>query len=347
MTKWTMGTARTKWLWRTASEGRPYIVALVCLLVLACSAFGQDHSVISGKIEDSSGAAIQGAQIEFRTEEGVIVASSDEQGQFRLAGSGKSGTLTVRFPGMAPATREIRARASTEHLQIVLAPAADLQRIEVRGDTTDLIPAVPTSQYNISAEAVDQSGSLPLDDVLRQVPGFSTFRRSSSFFANPTSQGVSLRGVGASATSRSLVLLDGIPLNDPFGAWVYWARIPREAIASMEVSNGGASDLYGGGALGGVVNLRTHTAEAAYGSLEMSYESLDTPDVSFAAGGVSDAGIHRGAGEPAWDGGQQCGFGNFVRARGDVPQSGRARAVFCARKRIRGFRKERDAVAAK
>ena len=286
MTKWTMETAPMKWDWRTASEGRTYSIALVCLLalMLACRAFGQDHSVISGKIEDSSGAAIQGAQIEFRTEEGVIVASSDEQGQFRLAGSGKSGTLTVRFPGMAPATREIRARASAEHLRIVLAPAADLQRIEVHGNTTDLIPAVPTSQYNISAEAVDQSGSLPLDDVLRQVPGFSTFRRSSSFFANPTSQGVSLRGVGASATSRSLVLLDGIPLNDPFGAWVYWARIPREAIASVEVSNGGASDLYGGGALGGVVNLRTHTAEAAYGSLEMSYGSLDTPDVSFAAG---------------------------------------------------------------
>lgn len=92
---------------------------------------------------------------------------------------------------------------------------------------------------------------------MRQVPGFSTYRRSGSLFANPSSQGVSLRGVGASATSRSILLIDGISVNDPFGGWVYWARVPREGIESLEVSNGAASDLYGGGALGGVLNIRT------------------------------------------------------------------------------------------
>src|SRR5215469_5635996 len=106
--------------------------------------------------------------------------------------------------------------------------------LEVNATTEDLIPSAPTSQYQISAEAIDYSGSLVVDDVLRQVPGFSTYRRSSSLFANPTSQGVSLRGVGASATSRSTVLLDGVPLNDPFGGWVYWARVPRAAIESMD-----------------------------------------------------------------------------------------------------------------
>jgi len=109
-----------------------------------------------------------------------------------------------------------------------------------------------------------------VDDVLRQVPGFSTYRRSSSLFANPTSQGVSLRGVGASATSRSTVLLDGVPLNDPFGGWVYWARVPRAAIESMDVANGAASDLYHGGALGGVVNLQTRPARERYATGEVS-----------------------------------------------------------------------------
>ena len=288
------GELRWKCTWRTASvlalgqaEGRPYklrVGVFVVALILACGALAQERNAISGRVEDTTGAPIRGAQIEFRTDEGVTVASSDEQGQFRVAGNGKSGTLTIRFPGFATATREIRARASAENLRIVLAPASDLQRVQVKGNASDVIPAVPTSQYDISAEVIDQSGSLPLDDVLRQVPGFSTFRRSDSFFANPTSQGVSLRGVGASATSRSLVLLDGIPLNDPFGAWVYWARIPRDAIDSIQVANGGASDLYGGGALGGVVNLRTRAAEAPYGSMELSYGGLDTPDVSFAAG---------------------------------------------------------------
>src|ERR671929_131193 len=96
-----------------------------------------------------------------------------------------------------------------------------------------------------------------LDDALRQVPGFTLFRRTGSRVANPTSQGVSLRGVGASGASRALVLADGIPLNDPFGGWVYWGRVPRASVERIEVLRGGASSLYGSSALGGVVNLIT------------------------------------------------------------------------------------------
>lgn len=269
--------------WRMVRKFRGLLMSLVAL-AHATGALAQEHRAISGNVEDTTGTPIQGAQIEFRSQEGLVVASSDEQGRFQIAGMGAGGTLTVSFPGFGTVTREIRARASTENLRIVLAPAANLQRIEVKGTGQDPIPAVPTSQYEISPEAIDQSGSLAIDDVLRQVPGFSTFRRSNSFFANPTSQGVSLRGVGASATSRSIVLLDGIPLNDAFGGWVYWGRIPLEAIESIEVANGGASDLYGGGALGGVVNLRTGRGEAAYVNGELSYGSMDTPDFSFAAG---------------------------------------------------------------
>ncbi|HXY00466.1 MAG TPA: TonB-dependent receptor [Candidatus Limnocylindrales bacterium] len=254
------------------------------LAILAQGAHGQEHAALNGTVTDTTGASVQGAQIEFRSAAGVTVVSSDEQGRFRVEGASAGGTLVVSYPGFATVTREIPAHATGGNLQIVLAPGASLQRIEVKANGVDRIPAAPTSQYQISSEALEQSGSMAVDEVLRQVPGFSTFRRSSSLFANPTSQGVSLRGVGASATSRSIVLLDGIPLNDAFGGWVYWARVPREAIEKIEVANGGASDLYGGGALGGVVNLRTRTGERAFGSGELSYGSMSTPDISFAGG---------------------------------------------------------------
>lgn len=261
---------------------------VLCLIaaftVLETGAPAQEQAAVGGTVVDTTGAPIEGAQIEYRSAAGVALAGSDEKGHFRLEGIEAGGTLVVSFPGFAKVSREIRAHTSGDNLQIVLAPSAGLQRIEVQGNVGEFVPAVPTSQYGISSDSIQESGSLVLDDVLRQVPGFSTFRRSSSLFANPTSQGVSLRGVGASATSRSSVLLDGIPLNDPFGGWVYWARIPREAIETIEVANGGASDLYGGGALGGVVNLRTRTAEAAYATGELSYGSMNTPDLSFSAG---------------------------------------------------------------
>ncbi|HXX17210.1 MAG TPA: TonB-dependent receptor [Candidatus Eremiobacteraceae bacterium] len=270
---------------------------VLTLAAFACSAYGQERAAISGTVLDATNAPIQGAQIQFRSSTGVTTTGSDEQGRFRIEGTEIGGTLVVSFPGFATVTREIRARASIGGLQIVMTPTAGLQRIEVQGNTGDRIPAVPASTFEISSEAVDLSGSMAVDDILRQVPGFSTFRRSSSLFANPTSQGVSLRGVGASATSRSNVLLDGIPLNDPFGGWVYWQRIPQQAIETVEVANGGVSDLYGGGALGGVVNIRTRSDEAAYANGELAFGSMSTPDFSFAAGAPIGKWTLSGAGQ--------------------------------------------------
>ncbi|MGB2666359.1 MAG: TonB-dependent receptor [Candidatus Acidiferrum sp.] len=283
----------------SAMRARGSILAglFLAMMATAHTALAQDHTGINGIVMDTTDAPIPGAQIEFRSSAGIVRIGSDEAGHFHLMGADSGGTLVVTFPGFATVTREIRPHSSAENLQIVLAPAASLQRIEVQSASIDLIPAVPTSQYEISAEAMEQFGSMALDDMLRQVPGFSTYRRSSSLFANPTSQGVSLRGVGASATSRSSVLLDGIPLNDPFGGWVYWARVPEAAISSVEVANGGASDLYGGGALGGVINIRTLTEEQAYATGELSYGSMNTPDFSFAAGAPLGRWTISGAGQ--------------------------------------------------
>ena len=108
----------------------------------------------------------------------------------------------------------------------------------------------------LSRDDLRRSPALVLDDALRQIPGFSLFRRSSSMISHPTTQGVSLRGIGPSGTSRTLVLFDGIPWNDPFGGWVYWNRIPRMALESVEVVRGATSPLYGSTALGGTIQLR-------------------------------------------------------------------------------------------
>lgn len=109
----------------------------------------------------------------------------------------------------------------------------------------------------LNAETLRQSPSAMLDGALRSVPGFSLFRRSDSFTANPTAQGVSLRGLGPSGASRSLVLLDGVPLNDPFGGWVAWTKLPREGIGHSEIVPGGGASAWGNAALGGVVHLFT------------------------------------------------------------------------------------------
>lgn len=90
----------------------------------------------------------------------------------------------------------------------------------------------------LSSEELAAAAVPTVDDALRQVPGFSLFRRAGSRFANPTAQGATLRGLGGSGTSRALVLADGIPLNDPFGGWIYWARVPRASVDRVEVLRG-------------------------------------------------------------------------------------------------------------
>jgi outer membrane receptor protein involved in Fe transport len=122
---------------------------------------------------------------------------------------------------------------------------------------------VPFSLIVLDGPTLRAAPAATLDDALRAVPGFSLFRRSDSFTANPTTQGVSLRGLGPSGASRSLVLLDGVPLNDPFGGWVEWSKVPRESLASAELVRGGGATAWGNAALGGVVQLLTEPPGAS------------------------------------------------------------------------------------
>ncbi len=133
-------------------------------------------------------------------------------------------------------------------LDVVVVTAA---RIE------ESIEDVPSHVTVIDRHDLDGSAALTADDALRAVPGFSLFRRSSSVVAHPTTQGVSLRGLGPSGVSRTLVVLDGVPLNDPFGGWVYWGRVPRFELERVELVRGGASSVWGNYALGGVIQLLT------------------------------------------------------------------------------------------
>ena len=142
----------------------------------------------------------------------------------------------------------------------------------------------PASVVVLERQAIAASASPAIDDTLRQVPGFTLFRRSGSRVANPTSQRVSLRGVGASGASRAVVLDDGIPLNDPFGGWIFWGRVPVTSLDRVEVLRGGASDRYGSGAMGGVVQFVRRRDDGIV--VDVSTGSEATRDISlFAAVG--------------------------------------------------------------
>ena len=127
--------------------------------------------------------------------------------------------------------------------------------VVVADRTGTSVADTPASVDVITRNAIETTSAATPDDIARQSVGFSTFRRTSGRSSNPTTQGVSFRGIGSSGASRAAVLFDGIPLNDPFGGWVQWERIPVIAIDQVEVLRGGASSLYGNYALSGAINI--------------------------------------------------------------------------------------------
>jgi len=100
-----------------------------------------------------------------------------------------------------------------------------------------------------------------LDEALATVPAVSLFRRTSSLAANPTTQGISLRAIAPSGAGRTLVTLDGVPLNDPFGGWVMWSQVAPESLSSLDIVRGAGAGPYGAGALTGVIALRERDRE--------------------------------------------------------------------------------------
>ena len=122
---------------------------------------------------------------------------------------------------------------------------------------------------------------LRLDDILRAtVPGFSLFRRNSSRTANPTTQGVTLRNFGPSGAGRTLVLLDGIPVNDPFAGYVLWNQLPPASIESVLVNPGGGAGLFGNAALAGTIFLVSGPMDATSGFVEGTIGNAETYEAS-------------------------------------------------------------------
>ena len=113
----------------------------------------------------------------------------------------------------------------------------------------------------IGRRQIEQSPSHEIDQLLKIVPGVQLFRRSDARSGHPTSQGVTLRALGGNASSRALLVLDGVPQSDPFGGWVSWPAYDLSGLSEVRVVRGGGSVANGPGALAGTIEM-VSTADA-------------------------------------------------------------------------------------
>jgi outer membrane receptor protein involved in Fe transport len=243
-------------------------------------------NTVSGVVKDSSGAVVPGASIVARTSEGDRVTVSGTDGRFIIETPG-SGTITivVRAPGFAEKQQTVEPNATA--ITVTLDPSSLREDVTVTATRTEQrLADVSASVSVLRSLDIKQSPATAIDDVLRQLPTFSLFTRSSSISSNPTSQGVSLRGIGPSGVSRTLVLLDGVPFNEPFGGWVYWTRVPLESTDRIEVVDGPSANVYGNYALGGAINISTAKPSPQMIDVRAQYGNLSSPKFDFFGGDV-------------------------------------------------------------
>ncbi len=152
--------------------------------------------------------------------------------------------------GLALIADEVRAKPAE-----TIPPALE---IVVTGTGLAPPPAAPAyDTQEIGADRLANSASGRLEDALSAIAGFQQFRRSDSRSANPSAQGVTLRALGGNATSRSLVLLDGVPMADPFFGYIPFSALAPERLARARVTRGGGAGAFGAGAVAGTIELES------------------------------------------------------------------------------------------
>lgn len=161
--------------------------------------------------------------------------------------------------------------------------------IIVTGTGLSLPPGTPAyGSVVIDRQRLQDSASGRIESVLGDVAGFQQFRRSDSRSANPSAQGATLRALGGNASSRTLLLLDGVPLADPFFGYIPFSALVPDRLSVVRVTRGGGIGAFGAGAVAGTIELASATrdqlpgfaASAFYGSRESTELSASiTPDL--------------------------------------------------------------------
>jgi outer membrane receptor protein involved in Fe transport len=226
-------------------------------------------------VQDQRGLPIVGARVQVQGDS-TPAAVSD---------AGGCATLNVETQTMVEITRDgfsrvVRALGDKSRVTVVMQVAGVVEEVQVTAARSPLaLDASASSVRTMTGEQLREAPGYTLDDRLRQVAGFQLFRRTSSWVANPTTEGTTLRGLGSTAASRTLVLSDQVPLNDAYGGWIHWSEIPALATKDVELMRGGASDLYGSSAIGGVIDVVPVVPKSFDYGLNVAGASEDTSAV--------------------------------------------------------------------
>lgn len=149
--------------------------------------------------------------------------------------------------------------------------------------TENRISQVPGRINLITAERISLIAAQSIDEYLQFLPGVQVSR---SFGILSTKSSVTMRGLSGNEQARTLVLLDGIPVNKADGGSVNWNLISTGDVERIEVVKGPGSALYGGNAMGGTINVLTRKpTKSIQGNLTAEYGTYNSRNFRINLGG--------------------------------------------------------------
>jgi outer membrane receptor protein involved in Fe transport len=227
---------------------------------------------LKGKVLDAVDKhPLTGATIKIKGQSQHAV--SNEKGEFRFDDlTSEVLRLSVRHIGYQ--MKEVEVGNIAELLTIELLPDVQMLGefvVTATRSNRDLYD-IPVRVSLVSKENTEEVPALSVDDYLRVIPGISV-SRGAGFLGSAT---ISMRGMGSEA-GRTLVMLDGVPINKSDGGSVNWNAVNLNEIGKIEVLKGPGSSIYGGNAMGGVINMISPTpVEPLEGSISQSLGTFAT-----------------------------------------------------------------------
>jgi iron complex outermembrane receptor protein len=256
--------------------------AVIAALAVAVPAAAQQGSSIHGTVTSiQTRAPLAGARVAITSPQRIAIA--DERGTYILrdvpAGTYKVYTSAIGR-ALDSSTVTVSAGASAVHDVALAEGSLLLSSVIVSATRTQIEAAKVASTVNVlTPEQVRQSPARESQDLLREIPAIELPRTSS--LVGGTAQIVSIRGVDEGRTN---VLFDGVPVNDAWGEWIDWGRVPKAMLDRVEVVEGGTSSLYGNGAMGGLISFFSRPLAPGAMQLQLDAGSRDARHGFVAAG---------------------------------------------------------------
>lgn len=157
------------------------------------------------------------------------------------------------------------------------APAAEMATVYVAASRSQTrVEQMPLHTTIVSQEQIRGSAAQTVDQLLRDIPGMN-FSAVPAALSDPTGHQTKMRGLG---NAKVLMLLDGVPMHDPFYLTTQWFKVPLSNIERIEILRGGNSSLWGNMAVAGVVNIVTKRPSANAGEVQVSAGTQGTWNVA-------------------------------------------------------------------